>query len=69
MRNLTKEQAYHLKKFYYVRVKELYDSIPENVRVQIIMGIKNRMYREGLVLEKITFEDWIKKINDGQGDT
>jgi hypothetical protein len=26
------------------------------------MGIKNRMYGEGLLMESITFEDWIKHI-------
>lgn len=51
-------------KDYYTRFRDLYDTIDETVKTRIIMGIKNRMYREGLVMEKITFDDWIKEIND-----
>jgi hypothetical protein len=28
------------------------------------MGIKNRMYGEGLLMESITFEDWIKQVEE-----
>ena len=51
-------------KMYYTKFKHLYDSIPEDVKTQIVMGIKNRMYIEGLLMESITFEDWIKHINE-----
>ena len=36
--------------------------VKEIAKAQIIMGIKNRMYGEGLLMESITFEDWIKHI-------
>jgi hypothetical protein len=49
-------------KEYYLKFKYLYDTIPEDAKAQIIMGIKNRMYGEGLLMESITFEDWIKKV-------
>ena len=49
-------------KEYYTKFKYLYDTIPEDAKTQIIMGIKNRMYAEGLLMESITFEDWIKHI-------
>lgn len=49
-------------KSYYVKFKYLYDTIPEEIKAQIIMGIKNRMYAEGLLMESITFEAWIKHI-------
>jgi hypothetical protein len=26
------------------------------------MGIKNRMYAEGMVLETLTFNEWIKQV-------
>jgi hypothetical protein len=32
------------------------------VKAQIIMGIKNRFFQEGLLMESITFEDWIKHV-------
>lgn len=51
-------------KEYYDKFKELYDDIDQNTKAQIIMGIKNRMYGEGLLMESITFEDWIKHIID-----
>ena len=49
-------------KEYYTKFKPLYDSISMEIKAQIIMGIKNRMYTEGLLMESITFEDWIKHI-------
>lgn len=47
---------------YYQQFKYLYDSVDTQVKAQIIMGIKNRMYAEGLLMEKITFDDWIKEV-------
>lgn len=49
-------------KTYYLKFKYLYDAIPQEVKFQIISGIKNRMFAEGLLMESITFEDWIKHI-------
>lgn len=49
-------------KAYYIKHKHLYDSIPADVKTQIVMGIKNRMYAEGLLMESITFDAWIKHI-------
>lgn len=49
-------------KQYYLKFKYLFDSIPEDIKTQIIVSIKNRMYTEGLLMESITFEDWIKHI-------
>ena len=49
-------------KEYYVTFKSLFDSIPENAKNQIIVGIKNRMFGEGLMMESITFDDWIKSV-------
>ena len=49
-------------KEYYTKFKYLYDIIPADIKAQIVMGIKNRMYTEGLLMESITFEDWIKHI-------
>lgn len=49
-------------KDYFMKYKHLYESIPDDVKRQIVMGIKNRMYGEGLLMESITFEAWIKHI-------
>lgn len=49
-------------KDYWLKFKHLHDSIPTEHKVQIIMGIKNRMYTEGMVLESLTFEQWIKQV-------
>lgn len=46
-------------KQYYLKYKELYEETPELIQNQIIMGIKNRFFMEGLMLESITFDDWI----------
>jgi glycosyltransferase involved in cell wall biosynthesis len=49
-------------KAYWLKYKDLHDSIPQEIKAQIIMGIKNRMYGEGMILETQTFNDWIKQI-------
>ncbi len=49
-------------KKYWLKYKELYNSIEEEKRNQIIVGIKSRMFSEGVFLEEITFNEWIKQI-------
>ena len=49
---------------YYRKFKVLVDLIGEDKRNQIIVGIKNRMFGEGVMLEKITFDDWIRHISE-----
>jgi hypothetical protein len=51
-------------KEYWLKYKELHDSIPQDVKAQIIMGIKNRMYGEGMILETLTFNEWIKQVEE-----
>ena len=47
---------------YWLKFKILQDSIPADIKTQIIMGIKNRMYAEGMVLETLTSNEWIKQV-------
>lgn len=47
---------------YYREFSYLHDAIDEKVKAQIIMGMKNRMYQEGLLMESITFDEWIRGI-------
>ena len=49
-------------KQYWLEFKYLHDAIQPELKNQIIMGIKNRMYTEGMILESQTFNDWIKVI-------
>lgn len=49
-------------KQYYMKFKHLFESISDDIKTQIIVTTKNRMYTEGLLMESITFEDWIKHI-------
>lgn len=49
-------------KEYWLKYKKLHDSIPQDAKMQIIMGIKNRMYMEGMMLESLTFDEWIKQV-------
>ena len=49
-------------KEYWLKYKYLHDSIPNDIKAQIIMGIKNRMYAEGMVLETLTFNEWIEQV-------
>ena len=49
-------------KKYFTDFITLFSNTPEQTKQQIIVGIKNRFFREGMFLETITFEDWIKHI-------
>ena len=49
-------------KRYYEEFNILFRSIDEQTKQQIIVGIKNRFFGEGLFLESITFDDWIDNI-------
>lgn len=49
-------------KDYWMKYKYLHDYVPQDVKTQIIMGVKNRMYAEGMLLETVTFNEWIKKV-------
>lgn len=51
-------------KKYWLKYKHLHNSIPIDIKNQIIMGIKNRMYGEGMILETMTFSEWIKNIEN-----
>ena len=51
-------------KSYWMKYKYLHDAIASDVKAQSIMGIKNRMYAEGMVLETMTFEQWIKQVEE-----
>lgn len=47
---------------YYKDFKPLFDAVPEETRAQLIVGIKNRFFQEGVFFEAVTFDDWIKHI-------
>lgn len=49
-------------KEYYLEFKSYYESIDEQTKNQIIINLKNQKYREGMIMESITFNDWIKEI-------
>lgn len=49
-------------KEYWLTFRYLHDAIPKDIKAQIIMGIKNRMYAEGMVLESLTFNEWITQV-------
>lgn len=51
-------------KQYYLKFKDLFDTMPIQLRMQIVAGIKNRMFNEGLLMETITFEKWIEHIQN-----
>ena len=49
-------------KQYYITFKEYFETIDQQQKAQIIMGIKNRFFQEGLLMESITFDNWIKHV-------
>jgi glycosyltransferase involved in cell wall biosynthesis len=63
--NVDYRRAVELRfKYYWNEFKQLYMDIDQQTKAQIIMGIKNRMFTEGLLMESITFDDWIKKVEE-----
>ncbi|WP_458459251.1 glycosyltransferase family 2 protein [Pseudobutyrivibrio sp.] len=52
---------------YYFTFKELFDTIPEEIKNQIIVGMRNRFFQEGMFMESVTFGDWIKHIESLKG--
>lgn len=53
-------------KDYYIQFENLFDSIDPDAKRQIIMGVKNRFFQEGMFLEQVTFDDWIEHIQQLQ---
>lgn len=51
-------------KQYYNDFNYLVDAMLKIEKAQVIMGIKNRFFQEGLLMESITFDDWIKHIQE-----
>lgn len=49
-------------KQYYEEFQDMYKFISDKDRNHLILGIKNRMYKEGLFLETITFDEWMSHI-------
>ena len=49
-------------KTFYCDHKSLFDKVDDDVKSQIIMGMKNRFFGEGLLMESVTFGDWIAHI-------
>lgn len=49
---------------YYKTFKLLFQECPQQVRYMILQGLKNRFFGEGMFLEKITFDDWIRHLEE-----
>lgn len=49
-------------KKYFKTFKHLFKKVDETTKNQIIVGLKNRFFGEGLIMENITFDDWMKHI-------
>lgn len=47
---------------YYHKYKAMWDSIPIQDKMQISQGIRGRSVAEGMQMESITIEEWLKRI-------
>lgn len=54
----------HRFKEYWQKYKYLHDNMQEDIRNSIIVSLKNRMFTEGVILESITFNEWITQIEN-----
>ena len=51
-------------KKYLDEFKPLFDSVDEDTKRKIIVGMKNRFFTEGVFLEKMTFDDWMRHVQE-----
>lgn len=49
-------------KDYYLKHKHLLDTCPDRDNARYFQAVRNRLVEEGLVRERITFDDWINNI-------
>lgn len=49
---------------YYKDHKVLFEALPIGIKAQILQGLRNRFYQEGMLLETQTFEQWITHIQE-----
>ena len=47
---------------YYKKYKEMWESIPSAEKMQISNGIRQRSVNEGMQMERITIDRWLKKV-------
>ena len=47
---------------YYKKYKDIWESIPINEKMQISNGIRQRSVNEGMHMETITIDKWLKKV-------
>ena len=47
---------------YYVKHKSLWNSIPTQDKMQISNGVRTRSVSEGMLMESITIEEWLKRM-------
>lgn len=47
---------------YYKKYKKRWDAIPSTDKIQISQGIRGRSVNEGMMMEAVTIDDWLKHI-------
>ena len=47
---------------YYKKYKKRWDSIPSTEKIQISQGIRGRSVAEGMMMESMTIDDWLKRV-------
>lgn len=47
---------------YYKKYKLVFNTLPTTLRAQILQGMRARFYAEGMLMESVTFDDWIKHV-------
>ena len=47
---------------YYKKHKSLWDGIPAPEKMQISSGVRTRTVNEGMLMEAVTIDDWLRKI-------
>lgn len=49
---------------FYIKHKQLWDECPDQVKMQISSGIRQRVVAEGMLQEKVTLDDFLNRMEN-----
>ena len=53
---------------YYAKWKGTWDKVPVNEKMQISQGIRGRSVMEGMQMERVTIDEWLKNLPEPEGE-
>ncbi|HAM16055.1 MAG TPA: hypothetical protein DCP91_09415 [Eggerthellaceae bacterium] len=53
---------------YYAKHRSQFETLTQQERMQISLGVRQRSVMEGMLMESVTLEQWLDRISDAQAD-